>query len=131
MSASQPIIFISHFAVKAGALDRLKHLGRDVAGRLEADKPQTLLYLEYLNDEGTRMTFVHVFADAHAMDLHFEGAQERSMAAFELMDPAGWEIYGEPSVAALSAIRQAATSAGVPLILERQHLAGFARLSST
>ena len=127
---AQPIVFISHFTVKAGKLDRLKQLARDVAERLEAEKPQTALFLEYLTDQGTRMTFVHVFADAEAMDRHVEGAEERSKAAFEFMDPAGWEIYGQPSNAVLDSIRRAATSAGVPLIHQPEYLAGFARIPS-
>src|SRR5687768_16320223 len=109
----QPIVFISHFTVKAGQLVRLKRLAREVASRLEAEKPQTLLYLGLLDDAGKHMTFVHVFADAHAMDRHFEGAEERSASALQLMDPTGWEIYGQPSNAALGSIREAAASAGV------------------
>ena len=124
---AEPIVFISHFTVKAGKLEPLKRLARDVASRLEAEKPETLVYLEFLDDEGTGMTFIHVFADAQAMDAHFEGAEERSKAAFELMDPRGWEIYGKPSEVALGAIREAAASAGVPLTLQPEYLAGFSR----
>jgi hypothetical protein len=127
---AEPIVFVSHFAVKAAKLEGLKRLARDTALRLEAEKPETLLYLEYLDDDGTSMTFVHLFADARAMDRHFEGASERSSAALEFMDPSGWEIYGMPSEAALSAIRVAARSAGVPLTLRPEYLAGFARLRS-
>ena len=125
-----PVVFISHFTVKAGKLDALKQLAREVAARLEVEKPQTSVYLEYLDETSTRMTFVHLFANSQAMDRHFEGAQERSNAAYDFMDPAGWEIYGEPSDAALGMIRQAATSAGVRLVIEPESLAGFARISS-
>ena len=122
-----PIVFISHFTVKAGKLDELKLLAQEVAMRLEAEKPQTLVFLDYLNDNGTQATFVHVFADPEAMDLHFEGGDERSRAAFEFMDPHGWEIYGQPSDTAIGAMREMATSAGVPLTIQPEHLAGFVR----
>ena len=122
-----PIVFISHFTVKAGKLETLKLLAHDVAIRLEAEKPQTLAFLHYLDDKGTQVTFVHVFADAEAMDVHFRGAQERSRAAFEFVDPKGWEIYGLPSDAALGTMRKAATSAGVPLTIQPEYLAGFVR----
>jgi hypothetical protein len=122
-----PIVFISHFTIKAGKLETLKLLAQDVAIRLEAEKPQTLVFLHYLDDKGTQVTFVHVFADAEAMDVHFRGAQERSRVAFEFVDPKGWEIYGHPSDAALGTMRKAATSAGVPLTIQPEYLAGFVR----
>ena len=127
---SHPIVFISHFTIKAGKLDSLKLLAQEIATRLDAEKPQTLVYLDYLNDDGTLATFVHVFPDPQAMDLHFEGADERSRAAFEYMDPSGWEVYGQPSDAAIGAMREMATSAGVPLTVQPDSMAGFVRLSA-
>jgi quinol monooxygenase YgiN len=126
---AHPIVFISHFTIKPGKVDDLKLLARDVATRLEAEKPQTLIYLTYLDDNRTHATFVHLFADAATMDLHFEGARERSEEAFELMTPIGWEVYGEPSAEALGTMQRAATSAGVPLTFHPEYLAGFVRLS--
>ena len=123
----QPIVFISHFTVKAGKLDPLKLLAQEVATRLEAEKPHTLVYLNYLTGRGTQATFVHVFADPEAMDLHFEGSDERSRAAFEFMEPIGWEVYGQPSEAASGTMRQMATSAGVPLTIQPDYMAGFVR----
>lgn len=127
---AQPIVFVSHFTVKPGKLDELRRLARDVAERIEADKPETALYLAYLDDKDMHITFVHLFADAEAMDRHFEGAEERSGVAAELMDPAGWEIYGMPSDAALGSVREAARSAGVNLRVQSEYLAGFTRVPS-
>ena len=126
---AHPIVLISHFTIKPGKLDDLKGLAQEVATRLEAEKPQTLVFLDYLDDKGTQVTFVHMFAGPEAMDLHFGGAQERSREAFEFMEPKGWEIYGRPSAAALGTMRQAATSAGVPLTIHPEYLAGFVRLA--
>ena len=122
-----PIIFVSHFTIRSGKLGQLKQLANEVTRRLELDKPRTVLYLIYFDRDGTRASFLHVFADPEAMDLHFDGAQERSREALEFMDPNGWEIYGQPSDAALEAIRQAATSAGVPLTVQPEYIAGFVR----
>ena len=61
------------------------------------------------------VTFVHAFGDAEAMDLHFEGAEERARAAYELLEPDGWEIYGRPSKQALESMRRSADSFGVDL----------------
>jgi quinol monooxygenase YgiN len=127
---TEPIVFVSHFRIKEDKLDGLKQLSKEVLERLEADKPRTTAQLAYLNDSGTNMSFVHVFSDANAMDFHFEEAEERSGAAYEFMDPAGWEIYGTPNDAALQMMRQAARSAGVTLTVQSEFLGGFLRTQS-
>lgn len=128
---SEPIVFVSHFRVKEGKLEGMKQLFPQAAKRLEADKPRTLLFLSYLNQNGTRVSIIHAFADAEAMDLHVQGSDERGRAGYEYVAPAGWEIYGRPSPPALDMMRREATSAGVTLTVEPDHLAGFLRLTST
>lgn len=101
---SEPIAFISHFTVKAGKRDDVTRLFQDVAECLKVGKPRTLVFLAYLNETGTQVSFLHVFADS--------------------------EVSGRPSQQALETMRQAATSAGVTLSVERDYLGGFIRLSS-
>ena len=50
----------------------------------------------YLGEDGSRFTVAHRFSDADAMDRHFEGSDERTAAAFEVMTPLGWEAPGRP-----------------------------------
>ena len=125
---SEPIVFVSHYRVKEDNLAELKQQFREVLEMLEAEKPRTTAHLAYLDDSGAKLTVVHVFADADTMDIHFQGAEERRKAAYEFMDPAGWEIYGTPSDAALQMIEQAATSAEVALTVQPEYLAGFVRI---
>ena len=51
-------------------------------------------------------------------------------AAYQYLEPRGWEIYGRPSDTALGSMREAATGAGVPLTVLPAHLGGFLRLRS-
>jgi quinol monooxygenase YgiN len=125
---SDPVVFVSHFAVKEGRLDDLKRLSAEIVGQLEADKPGTLAYLMYLDEEGSRFTVAHCFTDADAMDRHFEGADERTSQAFEVVSPLGWEIYGRPSATALGQMRLGAEAAGVTLTVLPDHVGGFLRL---
>lgn len=128
---SEPIVFVSHFTVRDDKLNELKQQFREVLETLAAEKVRTTAQLAYLDDTGTTVSIVHVFADADTMDVHFQGAEERSKAAYEFMDPAGWEIFGAPSDAALRMMRQAATSAGVALTVQPELLGGFLRIEST
>jgi hypothetical protein len=123
-----PVVFISHFGIKEGALDDLRRLSEDVIEQLREDKPRTVLYLAYLDEEGTEVSFLHAFPDAGSMDLHFEGADERVAAAYQYLEPRGWEIYGRPSDGAMESMRQAASGAGVPLTVLPDQLGGFLRL---
>lgn len=127
---SEPIAFISHFTVKQGKGDDVTRIFPDASKRLEADKPRTLVFLGYLNESGSRVSFLHVFADSESMDIHFEGSDERARAAYEYLEPAGWELYGRPSPQALETMRQAANSAGVTLTIEPDYLGGFLRVVS-
>jgi quinol monooxygenase YgiN len=102
---SQPIVLISHSTVKDGKLEALKDYLREGVEQLEADKPGTLVFLPYLNDDGTELTIVHVFADAEGMDAHMEGVQERAAAAYEFIQSVGYEIYGTPSDSILESMR--------------------------
>ena len=126
-SGAEPIVFISHFRVKEGMLDRFKELVRAVTQQLQAEKPRTLAYLFYLNPSGSEATIVHVFPDAESMDLHGQGSEERSRVAFEFLVPQGWEIYGTPSNAALEQMREAASASGVTLTVQPDYFDGFLR----
>jgi hypothetical protein len=127
---SEPVGFISHFGIKEGMLGDLRRLSEEVIESLRQDKPRTVLFLAYLDDEGTQVSFLHAFPDSESMDLHFEGADERGKAADQYLEPRGWEIYGRPSEAALESMRQAAAGTGVPLTVLPDHLGGFLRLLS-
>jgi hypothetical protein len=128
VGVSEPVVFVSHFGVKEGTLDDLRLLSEDVIEKLREDKPRTVLFLSYLDEQGTEVSFLHAFPDAESMDLHFEGVDERVKAAYQYLEPRGWEIYGRPSEAALESMRQGAAAAGVPLTVLPDHLGGFLRL---
>lgn len=95
-SCPDPIVFISHFQIRDGAVDTYRQLQREVASDLEAAKPRTLVFLTYVDTASSQMTAVHVFADADSMDLHFEGSDERSAAAYEFLQLEGVGDLREP-----------------------------------
>jgi quinol monooxygenase YgiN len=125
---SEPVVFVSHFRVKEGSTDHLRALVARVSAEMAAEKPRTLAYLSYLDEDGSNMTIVHVFPDAASMDRHFEGSEARSKRAYELVEPLGWEIYGHASERTVESMRHEAASAGVALNLEPAYLGGFLRL---
>jgi quinol monooxygenase YgiN len=124
---SEPILFISHFRVKEGLLEELKAYSSEATQRLNDEKPRTLLFGVYLDEAGQTISFVHAFADAEALDLHFEGSDQRSQRAYEFIEPLGWEFYGSPSRPVLDAMHKTAAAAGVPLTINPDYVSGFFR----
>ena len=94
---SEPIVFISHFRVRQGKLDDLRLSTDAVTRSLEMEKPRTLVFLSYLDAEGTNVTFVHAFADAEAMDLHVAGAAERFSFSSRKRSQLAWDSPTSPS----------------------------------
>jgi hypothetical protein len=99
---SGPIVFISHFKVREGKLDALKQFAQATTEQVKADKPGTVVFLQYLNEAGTEQSVIHVFPDAEAMDRHGEGVAERARAAFEFIELTRREVYGMPSAKAMA-----------------------------
>ena len=75
------------------------------------------------------MSFVHVFPDAEAVDVHFEGVDERSKQAYEFMQPKSFEIYGKPSDSVME-MMEPTTGSGVTLSINNDYIGGFLRLKS-
>jgi quinol monooxygenase YgiN len=130
-SGKEPIVFFSHFRIKDGKRPGFEQSVQEAAKVLQADKPRTLAFLIYADQDGRTVSIVHVFADAASMDIHFVGADQRSSAAYEYIVPSGWEIYGTPSESVVETMRRQAASAGVALRLQPGLLAGFLRLGAS
>ena len=126
---SEPIVFISHQRIREGKLDAYKQLFREYIGIIKADKPGTVAHLGYINEDGSQVTMVHVFPDAEAMDLHFQGVDERAKKAFEFIEIIRYEIYGRPSDMVLEMMQQFAGS-NIVLDLNLEHMGGYLRLKS-
>lgn len=91
---------------------------------LDAAKPRTAFQHFYVDEAGTSVSIVHVFADPDAMDLHMEGASDRSRAAMEFLEPIGFELYGQPT----DRFKAAMGDMSSLLQIHPTHKAGFDRL---
>ena len=68
-------------------------------------------------------------SSAEAMDLHLQGADERSKAAYRFIEPASIEIYGTPNNYALEMMKKIAGS-GIDVSVNPQFIGGFIRPKS-
>lgn len=126
---SEPIVFISTHKIKDGKLDALEESYRRGAASIEADKPDTVAFLAYVNEEGSEVSTVHVFPDSEAMERHMEGVGERAKGAAEFLEFQLLEVYGRPSDKVLQMMQQA-SGRGVTLSVRPEHISGYLRLES-
>jgi quinol monooxygenase YgiN len=126
---SGPIVFISRHRVKPGKLMELKALTKEIWVGMETEKPRTLMNLAYLNEDGSEITFMHAFADIEAMQLHWQGADERAQQAYEYVEPIAFEIYGSAGEQIVEGMRGEAEAAGATLTVVPEFVTGFLRLA--
>ena len=123
---ADPIVFISRNRVREGMLNDFKRHYSESVPRTEAAKPDTLVQLAYVNDEGTEVDIVRVFATAEALDLQLQGADQRSRAASQFIEPSGVEIYGTPSAYTMEMLKKVAGS-GIDVSVKPGFIGGFIR----
>lgn len=100
------IVMVSRNRVRRGKSgDFAKHYLGSIP-RVDEDKPGTLFQAAYLNEEGTEAVILRVFKDGRAMDEHLDGADQRSLSAYQHIKPTAVEIYGSPSIKAMALIRK-------------------------
>jgi hypothetical protein len=127
---SEPIVFISHHRIKEGMLDEFRRSYREGTKRMEGDKPGTVVFLHYLDEDASEVTSVHVVPDAGAMEHHMEGVAERAGEAAQFLEFGRFEIYGKPSDKVMEIMKQAAAGSGASLIVKPEYVAGYLRLKS-
>jgi hypothetical protein len=123
---TEPIVFISRNRVKEGLFeDFVKHYQASIPAT-EAGKPGTLIQIAYVNEAATEVVILRVFPNAEALDLQLQGADNRSKAAYQFIEPTGVEIYGTPNPYAMEMISQVAGS-GIRVSKHAQFIGGFIR----
>ena len=124
---SGPLVFISHNTVKDGKLEGFREAFGEIAAALNAEKPGTVVFLAFADEDGSRVSVVHVFSDASAMGRHLQGVQERMAKAVGFIETTGYEIFGTPSEPVLEAMRGFADAEGVPLRVQHDYVGGYLR----
>ncbi len=126
---NDPIVFISRNKVKNGMIDDFRNHYQDSIPPIMAAKPGTLVQLAYFNEETKEVTIVRIFPDAEGLDQQLQGADQRSKAAYQFIEPTSVEIYGTPSMFAMEMMKKVAGS-GIDVQIYSEYLGGFIRPKS-
>jgi quinol monooxygenase YgiN len=128
---SKALVYVDTSEVREGALEELKGAIEELAEFVEANVPQILAYNVYLSDDGSRMTVVHVHADAASLDQHMDVAGPAFRRFADLLTLSSIRVYGEPSEKAVRQLHEKARQLGCGdvMIVPDAH-AGFSRLAT-
>jgi hypothetical protein len=127
---AEPIVFISRNRIVDGRRAEFERAYARAVGLIDRTKPETALFAAYLDESGTEVRVVHAFPDARAMALHFEGSQERTQSASNLIILAGFEIYGQAPATAVDQLRREAATIDASVHVFGDSLGGFLRAPS-
>ena len=124
---TEPIVFISRNRVAPGGSDAVTAAIEAAVSLIDKAKPRTTLFAAYLDEPGSTLSVVHVFADQMAMTEHFVGSDDRSEAVSELIAPMAFVVYGAAPPAAVEQLRIEALRGGGALELHPRAIGGFLR----
>ncbi len=124
---SDPIVFIARQKIKDGCLEGYKQNFQQVLEFIQPNKPNTIAFLNYINEDGTEATLIQMYPDLESWEQHMQGLSEIAKRSYEFMDVMSFEVYGNPTGTALTMMTNLAKS-GVPVKITPQGIGGFIRL---
>lgn len=124
---AEPIVFISRFRLRPGAADAFATAFADGVELIAASKAGTAMFVAYLDADESEVRVVHIFPDAEAMSVHFEGSDERANSIADLVEPAGYEVFGPAPTSAVDQLRREASASGVEVRVSPRSVGGFLR----
>jgi hypothetical protein len=124
---AEPIVFISRSRLLSSSPGSLEQTFAAAVRLIDSAKPRTALFAAYVDDANSEIRIVHVFPDASAMQIHFEGSEERTQAVAELIQPTDFQIYGDAPADAIDLLRRESSAVGGTVQQWRRGFGGFLR----
>jgi hypothetical protein len=126
-----PFIFIATNKLKEGKLEDEKRRVPELSDFIEANEPRLIAFNEYADEDGSEVAVVQVHPDSDSMEFHMDVVRERAARAYgeTLEATTGIQVFGPPSPAVLSMLRQQA-GVGIPLSNKVNYLGGFTRAAT-
>jgi hypothetical protein len=124
---SDAIVYVDTSDVREGALEELQAGMKELVDFVEANEPRIISYNVYFNEEGTRMTVMHVHPDAESVEYHLEVAGPIFRRFVELVTLTSTHIYGRPSEKVLKQADEKVRLLGRGVVDVQALHAGFTR----
>ena len=123
-----PIIYVDTSAIRPGRLAELKAAMAHLAAFVESHEPRLVAYHVYFDEEGTRMSVLHIDPDTEALAFHLQTAGPKFPPIGEFIDMLSIDVYGRPSEALVERLRRKAELLGSGVVRVHELYSGFSRL---
>jgi hypothetical protein len=121
-------VYVDTSEVRPGRLEELKAAMNDLARFVQANEPQLFAYNVYYNDDGTRMSVLHINPDSASLELHIKVAGPKFPPISELIRLLSIDVYGRPDDGLIEGLQQKAERLGGGIVRVHDLHAGFARV---
>jgi quinol monooxygenase YgiN len=126
---SELIVYIDSSEIQAGKLEELKTAMKELVKFVEANEPRLIAYKVYLEEDGTRMTVVHLHADSASLEFHMKVAGPAFPKFVQFIKLLTIDVYGKLSDNLLEQMLRKAQLLGNGTVLVHELTAGFARFA--
>jgi quinol monooxygenase YgiN len=126
---SEPIVYIDTSEIRDGVLEELKRAISELVEFVEANEPRLIAYNVYIEENGTRMTVVHVHHNSASLEFHMKVAGPAFPKFAQFVELLTIDIYGKLSDHLLEQVRQKARMLGNGAVLVHESYVGFARFA--
>jgi hypothetical protein len=124
---SEPIVYMDSSEIRDGKLEKLKTAMSELVEFVEANEPELIAYNVYFNEDGTRMTVIHVHPGSASLEFHMRVAGPLFPKFAEFIKLLTIDVYGKPTDQLVEQMRQKAQMLGNGTVLVHGLEAGFAR----
>ena len=124
---SGPIVYIDSSEILDGKLDEVKAALGKLVKFIDASEPQLISYNVFLNEDGTRMTFVAIHPDSASVKLHMDVGEPEFRKFSGLIRLLTIDVFGDVSESALQRLNEKARMLGSGTVTAHKLYAGFSR----
>ena len=123
----EPLVYVDQSEIRPGKAAELRSAIADLAAFVETGEPELLSYGAFVDPDEQHMTVIHIHRDADSMELHAAVAGPMFPRFVDLVRLRRIDLYGSPSEAAVTALREKAEMLGGAVVEVHPLAAGFLR----
>ena len=121
------VVYVDRSLVRPGKLAELKEAIAELSSDFEANEPELIAYLVFLDDTETQMTVMHVHRDVASLELHMKIGGPRFPRFAPLVELKSIDVYGAVNDEVMARLRDKAQTLGGATVEAHKSCTGFLR----
>ena len=109
---SDTIFYVDQSKIRAGKFEPLQEAMNELVQFIDINEPQLIAYNVYFNKDRSRMTVIHVHADATSLQFHMDVAGRMFPRFSQFIQLQAIDVFGNPNEHLVRQLRQKAEMLG-------------------